>query len=171
MPFCNDNPLTDVLGQAEHLGAYVVAMLSMLCLGQLSPDNHINSMERSPGKTGPTLDFCRWNSSALVVCAKRRRCSCSAGRTTVLEASSAPSGASAAGVPFLGSMAGRAWARSSGLTFSLQRADACCFYTATGNFFASPLRYLRVKKCGCKTAQICKVMQKHAGMTSQEQQH
>ena len=159
------------LARLECLDACSIVKLSMLCSGQLSPDNHINTMERIPGKAGPTLDFCRWNSSALIDCAKRRRCSCSAGRTTVLEASSALSSASAAGVPFLGSMAGSARARSSGLTFSLQLPDACCLYTATGNFFASPLRYPRVKKCGCKSAQICKVMQKHAGMTLQEQQH
>ena len=102
-------------------------MISMLYLGELSPDNHEESMECSPGETGLTLDFCRWNSLALVVCAKRRRRNCSAGRTIVLDASSALSSASAAGVPFLGSMAGSTWARSLGVTFSLQRAGTCCF--------------------------------------------
>ena len=168
MPFCTNNQLTDVLGQAEHPDAYIFAMLSMLCLGQLSPDNHINSMERIPGKAGPTLDFCRRNSSALVVCAKRRRCSCSAGRTTVLEASSALSSASAAGVPFLGSMAGSARARSSGLTFSLQQSDTCCFGTATGKSLCFPSQVPLGQEV---RLQVCSDMQKHADMTSQEQQH
>ena len=168
MPFCTDMYLTDALGQTEYLDAYSYALLSMLCLGQLRPDNHINSMERIPGKAGPTLDFCRWNSPALIDCAKRRRCSCSAGRTTVLEASSALSSASAVGVPFLGSMAGSAWARSSGLTFSLQRADTCCFDTATGKFFCFPSQVPLGQEV---RLQLCSDMQKHADMTSQEQQH
>ena len=104
----------------------MLCMSCLLCLAELSLDSHKDSLDDDCGKTGLTRDFCRWNSSALVVCAKRRRCSCSAGSITVLDASSALSSASAAGVPFLGNMAGRVRARSLGVTFSLQQAGAFC---------------------------------------------